>query len=156
MPLLRGGGNVAPPSLRHGRLIAVLKSAPGLYWSWSVEEVLLRSNIHAPHYSAKPDGALIRLNEDNVTGILTGTGEADPVFLQRDRKIQSMKNQPIKATHKENFYDLINRSAQPLSGARLPVNPKMSAPPISPSYSGKQIHSRNVGGASGRHGGRSR
>jgi hypothetical protein len=67
-----------------------------------------------------------------------------------------MKNQPDKVAHKDHFFDLIKGAGQPLSGPRFFANPKISASPASTGYSGKQIHSRTVGGASGRHGGRSR
>ena len=68
-----------------------------------------------------------------------------------------MKNPPMKEPHKEHFFDLIKGSAQPLSGARFLANPKNAAPPPSAAYGGKQLHSRPFGGgASGRHGGKSR
>jgi|CZKI01.1.fsa_nt_gi hypothetical protein len=64
-----------------------------------------------------------------------------------------MKNQPIKETRKDHFFDLIKGSGQPLPGPRLFGNPKM---PGSAGFGGKQIHARTFGGASGRRGGKSR
>jgi len=70
--------------------------------------------------------------------------------------IDHMKNEPPKETPKGHFFDLINRPAQPLSGAHSLANVRTSGSPVSGGYSGKQLQSRNVGGASGRHGGKSR
>jgi len=67
-----------------------------------------------------------------------------------------MKNEPAKETHKDHFFDLINRPAHPLTGPRSLASVKTSVFPISGGYGGKQIRSHNVGGASGRHGGKSR
>jgi hypothetical protein len=67
-----------------------------------------------------------------------------------------MKNEPAKETQKDHFYDLIKGPAQPLPGSRFFANPKASGSPISPGYGGKKIQARNFGGASGRHGGKSR
>ncbi len=64
-----------------------------------------------------------------------------------------MKNEPAKETQKGHFFDLIKQPAHPLSGPRPPAS---MPSPASSGYSGKQFHSRNAGGASGRHGGRSR
>lgn len=67
-----------------------------------------------------------------------------------------MKNEPIKEPHKEHFFEQIHGSGQPIPGQRPAPFPKLS-PSANPSgFSGKQIHSRTMGGASGRHGGRSR
>jgi len=67
-----------------------------------------------------------------------------------------MKNEPEKETNKGHFFDLINRPGQPLSGPRSLANVKKPMYPVSGGYGGSQIRSHNVGGASGRHGGKSR
>ena len=83
----------------------------------------------------------------------SGADEAPP---SRKALNLPMKNQPTKETHKDNFFDLIHGSAQPSPAQRIASYSKMSASPNLSGYSGKQIHSRTMGGASGRHGGRSR
>ena len=67
-----------------------------------------------------------------------------------------MKNEPDKETQKGHFFDLIKGSAQPLSGPRNLASVKSSGFPIPGGFGGRQIRAHNVGGASGRHGGKSR
>ena len=67
-----------------------------------------------------------------------------------------MKNEPVKEPHKEHFFELIRGSGQPGPGQRPGPYPKLSPSPNPSGYSGKQIHSRTMGGASGRRGGSSR
>lgn len=67
-----------------------------------------------------------------------------------------MKNEPMKAPQKEHFFDHLKRSSPSASGSQFFSNSKFSGSPISPGYSANQNRARNAGGASGRHGGKSR
>lgn len=67
-----------------------------------------------------------------------------------------MKNEPAKEPQKDHFFDLIKGSAQPLPAPRSLANMKGHGFQAPGGYSAKQARSRNVGGASGRHGGKSR
>jgi hypothetical protein len=67
-----------------------------------------------------------------------------------------MKNEPAKEPPKDHFYDLLKGSTQPPAGPHFPVNPKKLSSPMPSGSGGRQNQVRNFGGASGRHGGKSR
>jgi hypothetical protein len=67
-----------------------------------------------------------------------------------------MKNEPVKETHKEHFFDHLKGPSQSASGSKFFANSKFSGSPVSPGYNANQNRARNTGGASGRHGGKSR
>jgi len=67
-----------------------------------------------------------------------------------------MSNEPAKEPRKEHFYDMLKGPGQPSAGPRFPGNPRFPHGPMPSGPGGRQANVRTFGGASGRHGGKSR
>lgn len=67
-----------------------------------------------------------------------------------------MNNEPAKEPIKGHFFDLFNQGAQPQSGPRSIANVKKPVYPMPGGRSGMPMRAHTAGGASGRHGGKSR
>jgi hypothetical protein len=67
-----------------------------------------------------------------------------------------MNDEPAKEPKKDHFYEAIKGPGQAPAGPRFPGNPKFSHGPMPSGPGGRQAPVRNFGGASGRHGGKSR